>query len=186
MILRPYRNLTLGLGVALAASSGDAYGQSVQERMQRLSPIVGTWNTEDVYRPDSVTPAVERGVRRCAPALANRYVECITMGRNASGREREYRFYITWDPARSAYTFLSFWSNVAGNQLTTFTVDSTGREWDIRGTSPFVTNGTEVRTWGTLTWVTPDSIVWIGRRNTSTESPLAWPISFRETWSRQR
>ncbi|NOT08558.1 MAG: hypothetical protein HOP28_10180 [Gemmatimonadales bacterium] len=154
--------------------------------MKRLAPLIGTWDTEDIYRPESPTPSIERGVRRCAYALGDRYIECVTMATNARGLGREYRFYITWDPERGRYTMLSIWSNVGGLQLTTFAIDSTGREWDIRGTAPYVENGIERRTWSTLTFAAPDSIVWLGRYNLSSDSPTSWPVSFRETWRRRR
>jgi hypothetical protein len=176
--------------IALTASgvldrAGVASAQTLQERLQLLAPLVGTWDTEDTYRPDSAKPAVERGVRRCAFAVADRYVECITRGTNAAGRTREYRFYLTWDPDRGRYTMLSFWSNVGNMSLTTFTIDSTGKVWDIRGTAPYVENGVESRTWSTLTIVAPDAIEWVGRINRSTDAPTSWPVTFRETWKRR-
>lgn len=172
--------------VALVIPVQTALGQSRAERVRALAPLVGTWDTEDTYRPDSPSPSVERGERRCAFTMLDQYVECTTRGRNASGREREYRFYLTWDADRGRYTFLSIWSNTGGMSLTTFTIDSTGQEWDIRGTTPYVEDGVEHRSWSTLRWVNADSIVWTGRQNLSSERPDAWPITFRETWRRRR
>lgn len=170
---------------SLVAVSPEASTQTVQERLKALAPLVGTWDTEDVYRPDSPTPSVERGVRRCVFAVANRYVQCITEGTNAAGRTREYRFYLTWDDDRGRYTFLSFWSNVGNMSLTTFTIDATGKVWDIRSTTPYVENGVETRSWSTLTFVTTDTIEWVGRSNVSSDPPTSWPVVFRETWKRR-
>ena len=181
---RPHTSALI-LAIGFAAPDISA-AQSALDRVRSLAAILGVWETRDVYRPDTPSQSVELGRRTCGYALANRYIECITMGTSAAGREREYRFYITWDEDRERFTMLSFWSNVAGMQLTAFTVDSTGRAWDIRSTAPYVENGVESRTWSTLRWVTPDSIVWTGRINRSTEPPDSWPVTFRETWRRRR
>jgi hypothetical protein len=169
---------------AAAAAQPPAPPATAVERVGRLDGLLGTWQTVDVYRPDSPSPSVERGTRRCARALRERYVECVTEATNAAGRSREYRFYLTWDGERDSYTLLSFWSNVGGIALSTIALDAAAQVWDIRGTTPYVEDGVETRTWSTLRFTTPDAIVWEGRTNSSTNSPDSWPITFRETWTR--
>ena len=169
---------------ALASAAGDGTAPAPHERVQRLDEVVGIWETVDTYRPESPQASVERGLRRCAYALAGRYIECLTEATNGAGRRREYRFYFTWDDDRDRYTFLSFWSNVGGMALSTFTVDETGTVWDIRGLAPYVEDGVEHRTWSVLRFVSPDQIVWEGRSNVSSDPPDAWGLTFRETWRR--
>ena len=158
---------------------------TAEERVRRLAAIVGTWDTVDTYRPDSPKPIVEHGVRRCGFALRDRYIECITLGTNAAGRQREYRFYLTWDGDRGRYTMLSFWSNTGGMDLNAFTLDETATVWDIRDTAPWVEDGVETRAWSTLRFESPDKILWEGRSNSSNDPPTSWPVSFRETWQRR-
>ena len=155
--------------------------------MRPLSVLIGTWDTEDVYRPISGAEIREIGVRTCSLVLLDRYVECVTRGRNpASGREREYRWYINFNRETNRYDIVGIFSNYTGKVTHTARIDSTGRVWNIRTPSSFTDAGLEQWSWAQLVFDGPDRAVWTGYRNLETNAPTEWSVSTRETWVRRR
>ncbi len=162
----------------------DARGQALEPRLQPLSALVGTWDTEDRYET-ATGPGVERGQRTCAPALKGRYLECVTIAPRRAGGEREYRFYFSWDERRGTIVLLQFWSDVSGFSVTTVTPAKEGLSFDLREAPHVAADGRERRSWGTLTVESPDVLVWSGRANVSSDPPDLWRPVFREV-SRRR
>ena len=155
--------------------------------LRPLSALIGTWDTEDVYRPITGREIREVGVRTCSLVLLERYVECVTRGRNAtSGREREYRWFINFNRETNRYDIVGIFSNYTGKVTHTARIDSTGRVWNIRTPSSFTDEGIEQWSWAQLVFDGPDRAVWTGYRNLETNAPTEWSVSTRETWVRRR
>ena len=155
--------------------------------LRPLSALIGTWDTEDVYRPITGPEIREVGVRTCSLVLLERYVECVTRGRNAtSGREREYRWFINFNRETNRYDIVGIFSNYTGKVTHTARLDSTGRVWNIRTPSSFTDDGIEQWSWAQLVFDGPDRAVWTGYRNLETNAPTEWSVSTRETWVRRR
>jgi hypothetical protein len=169
--------------VPLVASSVAAQTQT-DDPVRRLQPLIGTWEVDDTYRPISGREIRETGVRTCAYMLANRYVECVTRGRNASGREREYRWLINYNTETRRYDLVGIFSNYTGKVVQTIRIDSTGTVWNIRSPSS-MSDGIEQWSWAQLVFESPNRAVWTGYRNLETNAPGDWSVSTRETWVRR-
>jgi hypothetical protein len=176
------------LRVVLIAAAGVqtlAAQSATSPELQRLSPILGTWNVEDIYRPIGGGEIRETGVRTCAWVLQRRYVECVTQGRNPAGREREYRWFINYNTETNRYETAEVFSNYSGKIVRTFRIDSTGLVWNIRAPSS-MNGGIEQWSWAQLVFRGTDSATWTGYRNLETQSAREWAESTRETWVRIR
>lgn len=157
-----------------------------QDPMRRLAVLIGEWDTEDVYRPIKGAEIREVGVRTCAYTLRERYIECVTRGRNpSSGREREYRWLINYNTETHRYDIIGVFSNYTGKVVHTVRIDSTGTVWNIRTPSSF-DDGIEQWSWAQLVFEGTDRAVWTGYRNLETSAPTDWSPSTRETWVRRR
>jgi hypothetical protein len=170
--------------LASSAPALEAQGEA-GDALQRLAVLIGSWDVEDVYRPISGAEIRERGVRRCAWVLRNRYVECVTLGRNASGREREYRWLINHNSETGQYELTGFFSNVTFRDHKTFRIDSTGTVWSIRGPSHAGDDGIHQWTGAELRFEGRNRAVWTGYRNLETSPVTEWAPSARETWVRR-
>jgi hypothetical protein len=151
----------------------------------RLSVLVGSWDVEDVYRSMDGREHRESGVRTCAYVMMNRYLECVTRGRNQAGREREYRWWFSWNPDSGRYELLSLFSNVPLKLHQTVYLDSTGGVWNIR-TPPHQEPGSETWLGAELRFDGRDRAVWTGYRNMQSNAITSWQQSSRETWVRRR
>ena len=169
--------LTVMLGVPTLAQPAD-------DPLQRLAPVLGSWDVEDVYRSPSGTESRERGVRTCVRILRNRYVECTTVGVNANGREREYRWLINFNTATRHYELTGIFSNVTFRIHQTIRIDSSGTLWNIRG-QPYDDGGVIQWSGAQLQFSGPDQAVWTGYRNFDSTSVASWEPSSRETWRRR-
>lgn len=153
--------------------------------MRRLSTIIGVWEVDDIYRSPNGSEWRETGVRTCAYALRNRYVECVTQARSARGVDRVYRWSITWDPSVRRYDLVGLFSNTPLIVRQTIRIDSSGTVWNIR--SPAVVgDGVEQWTGAQLTFEDADRAVWTSYRNFDTQAVTHWEQGTRETWVRRR
>ena len=155
------------------------------DRLRPLRALIGTWATADSFGTNDGS-WIEHGVRRCAPALEDAYIECVTTAPRRDGKPRAYRFFFTWDAARRGYTLLQFWSDYPGYSQMSLTIAPDGRSWDLRNITPVVRDGIERRNWHTITLESPDRLVWSGRANTSDQPPDRWTPVFREISTRTR
>jgi hypothetical protein len=153
--------------------------------LQRLAVLIGAWDVEDIYRSISGVEIRERGVRRCAWVLRDRYVECVTQGRNASGREREYRWLINYNSETTQYELTGFFSNVTFKDHKTFRIDSTGTVWNIRSPASRGDDGVHQWSGAELRFEGRDRAVWTAYRNLETGPISEWTQSTRETWVRR-
>ena len=169
------------LGVS-GGTSAKAAGQSAA--IERLAVLIGSWDTEDVYTAVDGSQSRETGVRTCSWTMRNSYVECVTVGRNQAGREREYRWFITHNPVSSRYEVVGIFSNVPMKVRQTIHIDSTGSVWNIRSASS-VSDGIEWSHAAQLIFDGRDRAVWTGYRSPDTGPPSAWSVSTRETWARR-
>ncbi len=165
-------------------SAGAATGESDDPRL-RLAPILGTWDVYDLYQPPGAAPIREIGVRTCAWALRERYVECVTQARNAQGREREYRWLINYNPETGRYDLVGVFSNYLGKVNQTLRIDDTGKNWTIRAPSS-IDDGIERWSWALLVFEGDDRATWTTYRNLETAAPTDWHVTTRETWRRRK
>jgi hypothetical protein len=154
--------------------------------MQRLGILLGAWDVDDTYRTRTGGELRETGVRTCSTALRGRYIECVTVGRNASGTEREYRWHITWNAATRRYELLGMFSNNVMKLQQTFRIDSTGMVWNIRSPASVDDDGIEQWTGAQLRFESRDRAVWTSYRNFDTMPVTEWQQGTRETWVRRR
>ena len=105
-------------------------------------------------------------------------------GRNASGREREYRWLLNYNTETRRYDLVGVFSNYTGKVVQTIRIDSTGTVWNIRSPSS-VSDGIEQWSWAQLVFESPNGAVWTGYRNLETNAPGDWSVSTRETWVRR-
>lgn len=176
---------SIGIAILLTIAFGPVGAQTpVSSEMQRLSPLIGTWDVDDVYHPTSGADIRETGVRTCGYVMQNRYVECVTRARNAAGREREYRWYFNYNAASERYETVEIFSNYPPKIVRTIRIDSTGLVWNIRTPSSF-SDKIEQWSWSQLVFDGRDRAVWTGYRNFETQSPRDWAESSRETWVRR-
>ena len=157
---------------------------AASDPLRRLAILVGSWDVEDVYQPVSGAPIRETGVRRCAWALLDRYIECVTRARNASGREREYRWLINFDTQTKRYELTGVFNNVTFRIHQSIQIDSTGTVWNIRS-PPYVNDGIEQWSGAQLRFDGNDRAVWTSYRNLDTTPVTQWAQSSRETWVRR-
>ena len=178
--LRPL--VLLALAVITAPS---AFAQTpADEAMRRLQPLIGTWDVDDTYRPIRGAEIREAGTRTCAYVLANRYVECVTRARNASGREREYRWMVNYNTETRRYDLVGIFSNWSGKVVQTIRIDSTGNVWNLRAPSS-TSDGIEQWSWAQIVFESPDRAVYTSYRNLETNAPSEWTLATRETWVRR-
>jgi hypothetical protein len=173
----------LATGSAFAASTAAAQ-PAIDSAMRRLQPIIGTWEVDDTYRSTRGAVIRETGLRTCAYVLENRYVECITRGRNPAGREREYRWMLNYNMETRRYDLIGIFSNYTGKVIQTFRIDSTGTVWNLRAASS-ADDGIEQWHWAQLVFESPDRAVYTSYRNLETSSPTDWTVATRETWIRR-
>ncbi|MBC7895832.1 MAG: hypothetical protein H7066_10475 [Cytophagaceae bacterium] len=178
--------LVPAVGVGLLLSTGVARGQGTSDPLHALSLIVGVWDVDDTYRAASGTESREVGVRTCAPALLTRYIECVTRARNAAGREREYRWFLTFNAPARRYELLAMFSNTSLMLRQTIRIDSTGLVWNIRSPASVNDDGVEQWSGAQLRFEGTDRAVWTGFRNFDTMPITEWGPSTRETWVRRR
>lgn len=165
---------------------GPAHAQTQpQDPMNRLNILIGSWDVEDVYTPISGPQIREEGVRTCARALLGRYLECVTKAKKANGREREYRWYLTYSSDSKKYELVSLFSNVSFKISQTIRIDATGKVWNIRSQPSSDDDGVEQWTWAQLRFESNDRAVWTSYRNFDTGAPGDWSPSTRETWVRK-
>jgi hypothetical protein len=51
---------------------------TAQSPLDALRPLIGTWDTQDTYHPETGAPIVERGVRTCELVMHGSYIQCET------------------------------------------------------------------------------------------------------------
>jgi hypothetical protein len=112
-------------------------------------------------------------------------MECVTQARNAAGREREYRWLITFNATTGRYELVAIFSNTPLQLHQTIRIDSTGQVWNIRSPAS-VSDGVEQWSGAQLRFEGTDRAVWMGYRNFDTMPITEWGQSTRETWVRRR
>jgi hypothetical protein len=183
-VVRPTGWPTLLLLALVTTSAARAQSQST-DPLRPLAILIGTWDVDDVYQPLSGAEIREAGVRTCVYTLLDRYVECVTRARSASGREREYRWLINYNRETHRYDIVGIFSNYTGKVHHTVRIDSTGTVWNIRTPSSFTDDGIEQWSWAQLVFEGRDRAVWTAYRNLETNAPTEWSVSTRETWVRR-
>ena len=177
--------LALMIALGLLTASSLAVRAQSEDPVRRLQPLIGTWDVDDTYQPIRGNAIRETGTRTCAWMLANRYVECVTRGRNAaSGREREYRWLINYNTETRRYDLIGIFSNYTGKVVQTIRIDSTGGVWNIRAPSS-TDDGIEQWNWAQLVFESPNRAVWTSYRNLETSAPSEWVVGTRESWLRR-
>lgn len=174
---------SLVLGSLLALTPTVA---SAQPSIGWLDFLVGVWDTEDTYHPATGKPTVERGVRTCALVMRESYLQCETLVDRGEGRGRTYRFIANYNATVKRFEMLSIWSNVPHKLVQSLTPDAARRTWRFENIAVVGDDEPLSANWSELVIESPERIVWTGRRITAGADPANAPLSFRETWTRQR
>lgn len=177
--------VAIGLIIGSTVLAGAHQGSGPAEPLRRLSYLVGTWDVQDEYQPADGPAIRESGVRVCTFIMQDTYIECRTTAQGASGRRREYRWFINYNGETRRYEFVALFSNVAIKDVKSFRTDETGRTWNIRNGTTSVDDGVERWHWATLAFDGDDRAVWTGYRNAETDPPQTWVRTSRETWVRR-
>ena len=183
----PVLPIRLSMVIVVCFAVRNAAAQTAADTaMRRLDRLIGSWDVDDTYRPIRGAAIRETGIRTCAYTLANRYIECVTRGRNASsGREREYRWIINYNTETHRYDLIGIFSNYTGKVVQTFRIDSTGTVWNLRAPSS-ADDGIEQWHWAQIVFESQDRVVYTSYRNLETNAPTEWSVATRETWVRRR
>jgi uncharacterized protein DUF1579 len=119
------------------ARADDAEYRSIRQAMQKLGPMVGTWNTVwKFYDKDGVTE--ELGTTRIASVLEGTYLELVVDRHNKDNpqRHREMITFITFDPRTGHYDTTDFYSRWALRVTETGNFDDSTREFRTQAFIP--------------------------------------------------
>ena len=151
-----------------------------------LSPFVGVWDTVDTYYPAKGEPIVERATRTCEMVMRGTYLQCETVADRPGGRGRTYRFLINYNRTSQRFEMLSLWSNVPHKAVQSLSPNDARDRWLIREVAVIGDDEPLAPHYSELVFERSDRIVWTGRRVTTGVDPSSAPLSFVETWARQR
>ena len=154
-----------------------------QAPLDALRPLIGVWDTQDTYHPETGSPIVERGVRTCELVMHGSYIQCETIAPRPNGRERSYRFLINFNADSSRYEMLSIWSNIPPKLVQHLVPSDEHRRWRI--TNIAIVGAERSEHWSELVVETPQRIVWTGRRVRAGQDPNQAPLSFVDTWTKR-
>ena len=181
-----FRSLRIGLKHALVITGGIAWSNAVEAQtpLDPLRALLGVWETRDAYYPAAGDSSIETGVRTCELVMNDTYIQCETRARRAGGRERTYRFMINYNANTSRFEMLSIWSNVPHKAVYALTPLAETNRWRLTNVATIGIDDDGAH-FSDLTFESPVSITWTGRRVTPGQDPTDSPISFRETWRKR-
>jgi hypothetical protein len=151
-----------------------------------LAPFVGVWETQDTYHPAAGDPIVERGTRTCGMVMRGAYLQCETVVSRPDGGGRVYRFLINYNRTTRRFELLSLWSNVPHKAVQIMAPNAARDRWVITELAVIGDDEPLSPHYSELVFERPDRIVWTGRRLAKGADPASAPISFVETWTKQR
>jgi hypothetical protein len=151
-----------------------------------LAPFVGVWQTVDTYHPVKGAPIVEHATRTCEMVMRGSYLQCETVVNRPGGSGRTYRFLINYNRTMQRFEMLSLWSNVPHKAVQIVAPNDERDRWVMRELAVVGDDEPLAQHYYELVFERADRIVWTGRRVTGGGNPTAAPISFVETWTKQR
>jgi hypothetical protein len=159
---------------------------AAQPATDSLAPFVGVWQTVDTYHPVKGEPIVEHATRTCEMVMRASYLQCETVVTRPNGGGRTYRFLINYNRTMQRFEMLSLWSNVPHKVVQVMTPNGARDRWTLRELAVVGDDEPMSPHHSELVFERGDRIVWTGRRVTSGGDPASAPISFVETWTKQR
>jgi hypothetical protein len=183
---RLFRSSRAFAAVSLLASGVFAFPKLPHAQatpLDSLRSLIGVWDTQDTYHPETGAPSVESGVRTCALVMNDSYVQCETIAQRANGRSRAYRFLINYNRDSARYEMLSIWSNIPLKLVQKLMPLDQNRRWRV--TNLALVGAPLEPHWSEIVFERPDRIVWTGRRVRDGTPPESSPVSFVETWTRR-
>jgi len=157
---------------------------AAQSPLDPLRPLLGVWDTRDVYYPAAGDSSIETGVRTCEFVMNDTYIQCETRASRAGGRERTYRFMINYNRNTARFEMLSLWSNVPHKAVYALTAQPGTNRWRVIDVATIGVDDDGAH-FSDLVFESPVSINWTGRRVARGQDPAVAPISFRETWRKR-
>jgi hypothetical protein len=161
-----------------------ANATAAQSPLDPLRPLLGVWDTRDIYYPAAGDSSIEIGVRTCELVMNDTYIQCETRASRAGGRARTYRFMINYNRNTSQFEMLSIWSNVPHKAVYALTPQAAPNRWRLTNVATIGVDDDGAH-FSDLVFESAVSINWTGRRVAQGQDPTYAPVSFRETWRKR-